>query len=114
MPISKFANTGVSLTSGSTVAASSFDLGEQGWQTILAVVPSMPSGSFHLWGSSDDSTYYRVLQKDSTNSIYIADSSVVANGCIVEVTPGFRYLKPGNSSGVTDATTDGFEFICSY
>lgn len=112
MAISVF--TADSLACGATVAGTATDLGEMGWSRINMVVPSMPSGSLYVWGSSDDSTYYRITSKDTPTSPYLADSSVVANGAIVEIPGGFRYLKPGNSSGVTDAVTTGFEFIVSY
>ena len=97
------------LSSGLSVPASGLDL-EQIWDKVHIIVPSMASGSFEIQvASSVSGTYVQLM--NSLSATFIVNSSIVANGCALEVPVGSQYLKVRNTSGVTD-TIKTFTIVC--
>lgn len=97
------------LTSGLSVPVSGLDL-EQVWDTVHVIVPSMASGSFEVQvASSVSGTYVQLM--NSISATFVVNSSIVANGCAINIPVGYQYLKMKNTSGVTD-TVKTFTIVC--
>ena len=104
----------VTLASSATLTTSSVDL-SAGWERVWVEVPTMPSGSLYLHGSSDNTTFRRLQAPPSTATVVLSthdftiDSSATQRMVPVPL-GGTRYLKVENSTGSVGATV--FNFIC--
>ena len=107
----------VSATSGVTQPASGVDLGLDGWDRISIIYPSAPSGNLGMLVSDSlTGTYYRYAPVAAASApvlvIGSVDSSLAANGVCAQYPGGYRFIKPYNTSGTTNATNT-FKIICS-
>ena len=101
------------LASGAT-SSSGYDFG-RAFQNVYLEIPSMASGSdFYIQGSSDGTTFRRVMHPPVASSSIQVQTFVIgsaATGRIVQVPAGFRYMKVEVSTALTD-TVSTFNFIC--
>lgn len=107
-----------SLTSGQTQPTDGMDLGAFGWNKIVMVIPSCPSGDVGM--TVCDTLAGDYVPLSDTPSAYTSpianylriDSTVVSGGVAALFPGGFQYVKPHNTSGVTNTPTT-YKLICS-
>lgn len=100
------------MSSGGTLT-SAYDLGRC-FTKIYLEVPTMASGDLFIHGSSDGTTFRRIMREQlnttTVHSTFSIGSAITQR--MVPVPPGFRYYKVENTSGATDVVTV-FNLICS-
>ena len=108
----------VTMTSGQLVPTSGVNLGQRGWKQIALHIPSSLSGSVGMVVSnSETGSYYPLLDPVGAVTSPVAssmqvDSGFVTGGAVAMFPGGFQFIKPKNSSGVTDYVKT-FKIICS-
>ena len=92
----------VTMTSG--VLSSTVANFNRMYRQCFVEIPSFPSGSVYMLGSTDNSTFRRITLADPNHATqWTLNSAIVVNGGIFPCPAGIQYMKLENTSGCTDA-----------